>query len=268
MWFHKRRKPVYKEKKYKKRNYIFEAICYYIVFTAPVFIYNNYCQFKTTPTKNNLVIDSSSDANFNQDNKTDIKNNTDNTCDKKSGRDLDNIVMYYLTAIIFGYDMLKYIRNKSRKEIRETNPYRPIYLVEKIYYKRNNKQRVKKIKKVKITALFSDNNIIIRNVHIYTLNINDKLGNCNVVEIVNCNKTFYENEFRNGLFIVADTLNRERIFTLVTEDAIINAIENTSYLNFYINDLILQSQDPIYESHFNNLKERLKNIIESSHYYK
>lgn len=85
---------------------------------------------------------------------------------------------------------------------------------------------------------------------------------------LNNNDLVYEGSLKNDLLVVVDTVNRERVFTIITEHNIVSAIDQTFLLNFHINDLAYKTQDPMYESDKKILIKRLHKIIKNSIYYK
>lgn len=179
-----------------------------------------------------------------------------------------NKVMYYSTAAIFAYNMFRYITNTIEHRHITAMPYRPVYIVNKLYLDKKLSKRERNTKEVQIKITFPEGNAKLRNINVYKLNVEDVLEPLTSYAILNDNDTIYKGSLKNDLLVVADTLNRERIFTLITEHNIMNAIDNTYRLNFHKDDLAYSSQDPMYESDKNYIIKRLDKIISKSIYYK
>lgn len=128
------------------------------------------------------------------------------------------------------------------------------------------KERSKK--EVKITVNFAEGDAVLRNVNVYKLNEMDELEPLLTYSQLNNNDEVYKGSLKNDLLVVVDTQNRERVFTIITEQNIVSAIDQTYRLNFNINDLAYKTQDPMYESDKKTLIKRLHKIIKNSIYYK
>lgn len=181
---------------------------------------------------------------------------------------IDGKIANYLTALIFMYNAFRYISDTMGQNNMAAIPYRPFYLVEKMYLDRKLTKKDRGKKEVKITVNFAEGDAIIRNVNVYKLNENDELEPLTSHSKLNNNDLVYEGSLKSDLLIVVDTVNRERVFTIITEHNIVNAIDQTYRLNFNINDLAYKTQDPMYESDKKFLINRLHKIIKNSIYYK
>lgn len=179
-----------------------------------------------------------------------------------------NKVMYYSTASIFAYNTFRYIKDTVEQRHIAAMPYRPVYIVNKLYLDKKLSKKERNNKEVQIRINFPEGNAKLRNINVYKLNDKDALELHTSYAILSDNDIIYNGSFKNDLLVVADTLNRERVFTLITEHNIMNAIDNTYRLNFHKDDLAYSSQDPMYESDKNNIIKRLQKIITKSIYYK
>lgn len=181
---------------------------------------------------------------------------------------IDSKIANYLTALIFMYNAFRYIKDTKEQHNMAAIPYRPFYLVEKMYLDRKLTKKDRGKKEVKIIVNFAEGDAIIRNVNVYKLNDKDELELITSHTKLNNNDKVYEGSLKSDLLVVVDTQNRERIFTIITERNIVSAIDQTYRLNFSINDLAYKTQDPMYESDKKILIQRLHNIIKNSTYYK
>ena len=181
---------------------------------------------------------------------------------------IDSKIANYLTAFIFMYNAFRYIADTIEQRNLAAIPYRPVYLVEKLYLDKKITKKDRAKKEVKIFINFAEGDAIIRNVNVYKLNDKDKLEPLTSCSKLNNNDLVYEGSLKSDLLIVVDTINRERVFTIITEHNIASAIDQTYLLNFHINDLAYKTQDPMYESDKKILIKRLHKVIENSMYYK
>lgn len=179
-----------------------------------------------------------------------------------------NKVAYYLTAAIFAYNVFEYIKNTIIQHNIAAIPYRPIYLIDKLYLNKDLTKRERNKKEVLIKVNFPESSTKLRNVNVYKINDEDMLETLTSYYLLNNNDTVYDGSLKNDLLLVGDTHNRERIFTLITEHSVMSAIDKTYRLNFHIDDLVFIPQDPMYETDKDDLIERLRKIIEKSLYYK
>lgn len=180
----------------------------------------------------------------------------------------DNKIMYYLSALIFAYNALRYIIDTVEQHDIAAIPYRPFYLVERMYNTKKITKKERSKKEVKITVNFAEGDAVLRNVNVYKLNEMDELEPLLTYSQLNNNDEVYKGSLKNDLLVVVDTQNRERVFTIITEQNIVSAIDQTYRLNFNINDLAYKTQDPMYESDKKTLIKRLHKIIKNSIYYK
>ena len=180
----------------------------------------------------------------------------------------DSKIANFLATLIFMYNAFRYILDTIEQHNIAAIPYRPVYLVEKLYLDKKITKKDRSKKEVKITVNFAEGDAIIRNVNLYKLNDKDGLEPLTSHSKLNNNDLVYEGSLKNDLFIVVDTVNRERIFTIITEHNIVSAIDQTYRLNFNINDLAYKTQDPMYKSDKKILSNRLHKIIKNSIYYK
>lgn len=181
---------------------------------------------------------------------------------------IDSKIANYLTAFIFMYNAFRYIADTIEQRNLAAIPYRPIYLVEKSYLDKKITKKERSKKEVKIFINFAEGDAITRNVNVYKLNDKDELELLKYHSKLNNNDLVYEGSLKNDLLVVVDTVNRERVFTIITEHNIVSAIDQTFLLNFHINDLAYKTQDPMYESDKKILIKRLHKIIKNSIYYK
>lgn len=181
---------------------------------------------------------------------------------------IDSKIANYLTAFIFAYNVFRYIVDTIEQRNLAAIPYRPVYLVEKSYLDKKVTKKERAKKEIKIFINFAEGDAIIRNVNVYKLNDKDELEPLASHSKLNNNDLVYEGSLKNDLLVVVDTVNRERVFTIITEHNIVSAIDQTFLLNFHINNLAYKTQDPMYESDKKCLIKRLRKIIINSIYYK
>lgn len=172
-----------------------------------------------------------------------------------------NTIMYYSTILIFTYGIVKYIPNMLKEENNARIPYKPWYFIESNYLdtKLGNK-------KVKITVGFAEGSAKIRNVNVYSIN-NNQLDFIRNYTILSDGDTIYQGPLMDDIFIVSDTFNSERVFTLISKNNVLHAIDTTYRLNFSVYDLLYIAQDPMRKKEKKELILRLCKIIENSIYY-
>lgn len=180
----------------------------------------------------------------------------------------DSKIANFLATLIFMYNAFRYILDTIEQHNLAAIPYRPVYLVEKSHLDKKIIKKERAKKEVKITVNFAEGDAIIRNVNVYKLNDKDELEPLTSHSKLNNNDLVYEGSLKNDLLVAVDTVNRERVFTIITEHNIVNAIDQTYRLNFNINDLAYKTQDSMYESDKKFLINRLHKIIQNSIYYK
>lgn len=181
---------------------------------------------------------------------------------------IDSKIANYLTALIFMYNAFRYIKDTKEQHNMAAIPYRPFYLVERMYNAKKITKKERSKKEVKITVNFAEGDAVLRNVNVYKLNEMDELEPLLTYSQLNNNDEVYRGSLKNDLLVVVDTQNRERIFTIITEHNIVSAIDQTYRLNFNIYDLAYKTQDPMYDSDKEDLNNRLSEIIKKSLYYK
>lgn len=180
----------------------------------------------------------------------------------------DSKIANFLATLIFMYNAFRYILDTIEQHNIAAIPYRPVYLVEKLYLAKKITKKERSKKEVKITVNFAEGDAVLRNVNVYKLNEMDELEPLLTYSQLNNNDEVYKGSLKNDLLVVVDTQNRERVFTIITEQNIVSAIDQTYRLNFNINDLAYKTQDPMYESDKKTLIKRLHKIIKNSIYYK
>lgn len=189
-------------------------------------------------------------------------NNIINITDKKSiFETLINIGKYIATVATIVLTITLYIKSEKIKNYDETIKYNPIYLIETS----NNKHTIKgykiKNKQVKIRVLFKENTSTIRNVKVYKYSNDFIIKHINSFSLLNCGDEICDSTITEKLFIVADTFNNERVYTLISGENILHAIDSSNNVYPDLKSTKLYLQDPIDKINFFYMEESIKELL-------
>lgn len=169
---------------------------------------------------------------------------------------LYSIKMYVIASLTITATIFHYLKSEKITRYNESKKYNPIYILEnKLTNEELNNNEIL------IRVIFKESSASIRNVKVYTFTSNCKLSLVKSFALLKDNDFIYLDLSNKNLFIVADTLNKERIYSLIFSNRILHARDLSNSLKVSLNRLKLELQEPNDEIYTTLMSDLIKEII-------
>lgn len=169
---------------------------------------------------------------------------------------LYSIKMYVIAFLTILATIFHYLKNEKIERYNESKKYNPIYILESKLTNEdlNNNE-------ILIRVIFKESSASIRNVKVYTFTSNCKLSLVKSFALLKDNNLIYLDLSSKNIFIVADTLNNERVYSLIFSNRILHARDLSNSLKVSLNRLKLELQEPNDEIYTGLMSDLIKEII-------
>lgn len=219
---------VFKKNNFKSEIYILLAILWYLYFIYILILGNNITDISEKQREHKII------------------------------SDIGKIILAFMPIVI---SIIHYNRSEKNKNNDERIKYNPIYLIET---NRNihtvEQQKINK-KQIKIRVLFKEKTASIRNVKVYKYSNDYILKQINSLSLLSYCEIVCDSSINENIFIVADTINNERVYTLISGENVVHAIDssNNVYPDFRYTKLYLQ--DPISKLKIHYMEKTIKELL-------
>lgn len=168
------------------------------------------------------------------------------------------IILAFMPIVI---SIIQYIRTEKNKNYDETIKYNPIYLIETNKNIHTVEQQKINKKQIKIRVLFKEKTASIRNVKVYKYSNDYILKQINSLSLLSYCEIVCDSSINENIFIVADTINNDRVYTLISGENVVHAIDssNNVYPDFRYTKLYLQ--DPISKLKIHYMEKTIKELL-------
>lgn len=169
---------------------------------------------------------------------------------------LYSIQMYVIAFLTILATIFHYLKTEKITRYNESKKYNPIYILEN---KLTNEEL--NTNEILIRVIFKESSASIRNVKVYKFTSNYKLSLVKSFALLKDNDLIYLDLSNKNLFIVADTLNNDRVYSLIFSNRILHARDLSNSLKVSLNQLKLELQEPSDKIYTTLMSDLLKELI-------